>query len=369
MRKPWSALVVAGVSLLAAGGGLALEAPSSRPPSAIAGDWEGTLEAGNARLRLVVHLAAEGDGSLTATVDSPDQGARGLPVAEATLTGGTLVLKMPALRARYQGALDESGTTLNGVWSQGPGRYPLRLNRSDPSAATPTPTAAPAPSDPIAATWLGTLNAGGTELRIALHLKRDDGGILHATLDSIDQGATGLPVDRAVFRDGRLVLESAALRLRYEATMNEAGSELSGSWRQRGVTLPLVMTAVEATPTLSRPQEPDGPLPYLVEDVSYDNRAARVSLAGTLTRPRTGGPFPALLLITGSGPEDRDETVFGHRPFLVLADHLTRRGLAVLRVDDRGVGGSTAGTTAATGDDLAGDVIAGVEFSTARASG
>src|SRR5262249_22610129 len=83
---------------------------------------------------------------------------------------------------------------------------------------------------------------------------------------------------------------------------------------------------------------------------------------GTLTVPRPGGPFPAVLLITGSGPQDRDEAVAGHKPFLILADHLTRQGVAVLRVDDRGVGGSTGTLATATGDDFADDVLAGVEF-------
>jgi len=100
--------------------------------------------------------------------------------------------------------------------------------------------------------------------------------------------------------------------------------------------------------------------------VVFDNPKAGIQLAGTLTLPRGAGPFPCALLITGSGPEDRDETVFGHRPFLVLADHLTRQGIAVLRVDDRGVGGSTGRFSGATSEDFAGDVLAGIEYLKAR---
>jgi uncharacterized protein len=119
---------------------------------------------------------------------------------------------------------------------------------------------------------------------------------------------------------------------------------------------------VGADPTPRRAQEPIPPFPYEEEQVRYENRAARVTLAGTLTKPLTEGPFPAALLITGSGPHDRNETVLGHRPFLVLADHLTRRGIAVLRSDDRGVGESTGDFAAAAADDFAADALAAVEF-------
>ncbi|HEX6622130.1 MAG TPA: alpha/beta fold hydrolase, partial [Pyrinomonadaceae bacterium] len=118
----------------------------------------------------------------------------------------------------------------------------------------------------------------------------------------------------------------------------------------------------------ARPQTPKGPFPYDAEEVSYENRAAGVRLAGTLTLPRAKGPHPAVLLISGSGQQDRDETILGHKPFHVLADYLTRRGVAVLRFDDRGVGGSAAGPdlNKATSEDFAGDVAAGVEFLKAR---
>ncbi|MGH2994092.1 MAG: alpha/beta hydrolase family protein [Solirubrobacterales bacterium] len=114
--------------------------------------------------------------------------------------------------------------------------------------------------------------------------------------------------------------------------------------------------------TGNRPQEPVEPLPYDREEIRIDTPIDGVTLAGTLTRPRTPGPHPAALLITGSGPHDRDETVFGHRPFLVLADHLTRLGLAVLRLDDRGVGGSTGNRTTATSANFAADARAGFDF-------
>jgi uncharacterized protein len=117
---------------------------------------------------------------------------------------------------------------------------------------------------------------------------------------------------------------------------------------------------------LNRPQEPKKPYPYDEEEVAYENKRDGVKLAGTLTFPRGKGPFPAVLLITGSGPQDRDESLLGHKPFLVLADYLTRQGIAVLRVDDRGVGGSTGSVPNSTTENFAADVMAGVEFLRAR---
>jgi uncharacterized protein len=116
----------------------------------------------------------------------------------------------------------------------------------------------------------------------------------------------------------------------------------------------------------ARPQEPKRPYPYNEEEVSYENKAGGVTLAGTLTMPRGKGPFPAVLLITGSGPQNRNEELLGHKPFLVLSHHLTCIGVAVLRVDDRGVGGSTGSVPASTSEDFAGDVLTGIEFLKSR---
>ena len=124
----------------------------------------------------------------------------------------------------------------------------------------------------------------------------------------------------------------------------------------------VVTVAAQSATKLTRPQDPKQPYPYNEEEVSYRNQHDNIKIAGTLTLPRSDGKFPAVLLITGSGPQDRNETVAGHRPFLVLADHLTRNGIAVLRVDDRGIGGTDLGSLSATSENLAGDVLAGVNF-------
>jgi pimeloyl-ACP methyl ester carboxylesterase len=126
--------------------------------------------------------------------------------------------------------------------------------------------------------------------------------------------------------------------------------------------LAAIQDATAKGAALNRPQEPKKPYPYDEEEVAYENKRDGVKLAGTLTFPRGKGPFPAVLLITGSGPQDRNESLLGHKPFLVLADYLTRQGIAVLRVDDRGVGGSTGSTPNSTTENFAADVMAGIEF-------
>ncbi len=208
--------------------------------------------------------------------------------------------------------------------------------------------------------WQGTLQG---VLRLVVHVERGPGGALKGRLDSPDQGATGLAIDTMTFDRDTLRFEMRRLQADFAGRMNAAGDTILGRWRQAGTVLPLTLGRGGAPPPPPRrPQYPTQPLPYDTVEVLFDNTKAGIKLAGTLTLPKGTGPFPSALLITGSGPEDRDEAVFGHRPFLVLADHLTRRGIAVLRVDDRGVGGSTGLHSAATSDDFADDVLASVEF-------
>lgn len=215
-------------------------------------------------------------------------------------------------------------------------------------------------------TWLGTIKAGAAELRVALHLKSKPDGSFTGTFDSIDQGAKGLALDNITFKDRVLRFELKIGKASYEGKLNANTTELDGTWKQSGQTLPLTFKKTDKVPEVTRPQNPKKPYPYLEEEVSYRNEKAGIKFAGTLTLPKGAGPFPAVLLITGSGPQDRDESLLGHKPFLVLADHLTRKGIAVLRVDDRGVGGSTGNTMQSTTEDFAGDALAGVAYLQSR---
>src|SRR5665648_39344 len=210
--------------------------------------------------------------------------------------------------------------------------------------------------------WEGKLKVPGTELRIVLNISKNPDGILTATLDSPDQGATGIPVEEVIFKDNILRLEVKSAGGVFEGKVSEDFLVIEGEWKQFGQSLPLTINRVDKAVEIPRPQVPKKPYPYIEEEAIYENKEAGITLAGTLTLPSGNGPFPAVLLITGSGPQDRNETIYNHSPFLVLADYLTRQDIAVLRVDDRGVGESTGDFSQATSEDFASDVLAGVEY-------
>jgi fermentation-respiration switch protein FrsA (DUF1100 family) len=263
--------------------------------------------------------------------------------------------------AVYTARLDEAGKRLQGTWRQRGAELPLDCSRM------PGPPPLPAAlRERLAGVWEGVLEVGAVELRVVFHLRARPDGALGGAMDSPDQGVEGIPITRVDFLGERRVrVAVGSVGATFEAALGKDG-DLAGTYRQGGLSLPLALGRVETPTVVSRPQTPEPPFPYRQVDVTYANAADGVTLAGTLTLPDGGGPFPAALLITGSGPQDRDESVFQHRPFLVIADHLTRAGVAVLRVDDRGVGGSGAGSAPATTADFAGDVRAGVAFLRAR---
>ena len=222
-----------------------------------------------------------------------------------------------------------------------------------------------AETEGIEGVWTGTLKLSVAELRVVFKISANRNGTLAATMDSPDQGAEDIAVNKVTFENGRLYLESKAVQGAYEGQIKEDGS-IEGKWQKGGLSSPLLLKRTDEAPKLHRPQEPKKPYPYIEEEVTYENEEAGIKLAGTLTLPRSEGPSPAVILITGSGGQDRNETVFGHRPFLVLADYLTRKGIAVLRVDDRGVGGSTGNLLESTIEDFAGDVLAGINYLMSR---
>jgi pimeloyl-ACP methyl ester carboxylesterase len=230
------------------------------------------------------------------------------------------------------------------------------------SAAIQTATAPQATSG-VEGNWQGALEVSAFKLRLVLKISKAPDGKLTATVDSLDQSAKDLAVDTITFQDGTLKFEMKALGASYVGTLSKDGTELTGQFTQGGV-LPLDFKRVTDASQLElkRPQTPKKPYPYTEEEVSYENKQDQVKLAATLTLPPGNGPFPAVVLITGSGPQDRNEALLGHQPFLVLADYLTRRGIAVLRADDRGVGGTSKGGPNDTTENFASDALAGVEF-------
>ncbi len=214
----------------------------------------------------------------------------------------------------------------------------------------------------VAGHWQGHLTSGVVSLRIVFNIAKSPEGQLTATMDSPDQGAKGLQIEAASREGNHLKLEAHRIGGVYEGTISDDGTKIEGEWRQSGQVLPLNLARLEKEPDYRRPQEPDKPYPYDEQDVVIDNAPAGVKLAGTLTLPKSTTPVPAVVLLTGSGAQDRNESIVGHKPFLVLADYLTRRGIAVLRLDDRGVGGSTGNSSNSTTADLADDAQAAVAF-------
>ena len=195
--------------------------------------------------------------------------------------------------------------------------------------------------------WGGSL--GG--LTFTAHLQDPAGGPRTATLDIPAQNAKALPLGFTAPADS-VYLTLAMANAKFAGRRSPDGQSLAGEWQQSGRTFPLTFSRLSAgavaAASPARPQTPKGPFPYKAEDVTFTNPGAGITLAGTYTVPAGKGPFPAVALLTGSGPEDRNETILGHQPFAVLADYLTRRGVAVLRFDDRGVGksgGTLAGTS------------------------
>ncbi|MGH3962653.1 MAG: alpha/beta hydrolase family protein [Pseudonocardiaceae bacterium] len=219
--------------------------------------------------------------------------------------------------------------------------------------------AAPAPVvGGLAGDWHGRIEVPGLPLDVGVRFTEDSG-----TIDIPAQGITARPLSE-VRQDGARVgftISGVPGDVGFVGTVQ--GDTLAGDFTQAGQTVPFSL-ARGALPARVRRQEPRPPLPYRSEDVAYRN--GEVDLAGTLTLPAGPGPFTALLLVTGSGGQDRDETVAGHKPFLVLADALTRAGYAVLRVDDRGVGGSSGDLLSTDYDKLAGDIVVGVDYLRSR---
>ncbi|MDP4277834.1 MAG: alpha/beta fold hydrolase [Bacteroidota bacterium] len=220
----------------------------------------------------------------------------------------------------------------------------------------------PLSAQQLAGKWKGKLAVNqALSLRVGLTVSQVDSGYA-ATMDSPDQGAYGIPVDAVHFDGSVLKVTINKLSVIYEGTFTKDG-ELTGLFKQGSTQIPLVLTRDTAGEVnVSRPQEPKEPLPYKVEDVTFPNREAGITLAGTLTLPSEKGPYPVVVLISGSGPQNRNEELFGHKPFLVISDFLARNGIAALRVDDRGTGSSTGDFSTATTQDFAGDVNAAVNY-------
>ena len=213
---------------------------------------------------------------------------------------------------------------------------------------------------PIEGDWMGKLNLGPQSLTIVLHVNCNAQGEVKCTLDSPDQGVKGIAVETDYCSSDSISVSIASLALSFQGKLK--GDEIVGTFIQ-GQSFPLILKRGEEK--LNRPQNPVAPYPYKTEEVAFKNVADGATLVGTLSYPvgyKKGKP-PVVLMVTGSGQENRDEEIFDHKPFLVIADYLARHGVATLRYDDRGFGKSTGGDVEhATTLDFMRDAASGIDF-------
>ena len=212
----------------------------------------------------------------------------------------------------------------------------------------------------IAGQWNGILKVQGMQLRLVFNVTKTNNGFT-STMDSPDQGAKDIPVTSTTFQNPKIKFEVANMRMEYNGELKDG--EIIGIFKQAGQEFPMNLSRkITEKEVAKRPQEPQKPYPYYSEDVVFQNTKANISLAGTLTLPQKEGNFPVVILISGSGAQNRNEEILGHKPFLVLSDYLTKNGIGVLRYDDRGTAESKGDFKAATSADFADDVESAVAY-------
>lgn len=213
----------------------------------------------------------------------------------------------------------------------------------------------------IEGSWKGELEFQGMKLPLILNIKKN-GSLYSSTMDSPKQGAKDIPVDKTDFVNNELSFEQKMLGATYKGKLTNG--KIEGTFSQNGMQLPLIFTSNTGTGSaLNRPQTPKPPFTYHTEDVTFQNPADKNTLAGTIAQPENFDKNkPILVLITGSGTQNRDEELFEHKPFAIIADDFAKKGIATLRLDDRGIGGSSKGTANDTSYHFATDINTAVEY-------
>ncbi|MCB1057512.1 MAG: alpha/beta fold hydrolase [Acidobacteria bacterium] len=350
--------------------GLGLPRVAGAAPAVDAsGRWEGAIELPQNQ-QLQVFVSLEHGDTWTGSIDIPAQGAKALPLGNVVIEPPRVHFQIAGVPGAptFDGRLSEDGSMIAGPFTQSGQKLHFSLRRSTASPELPAGKPVPAapvqgiPGEGLVGDWFGALDLGQIQLRLSLEVEsRQDGG-LAATFTSIDQGMTSFAADKASLEDRAVKVSVEKIGASFEGTLNADGSAIDGTWSQGGRSMPLTFTRTSAPFELKRPQNPAPPFPYTSRDVSFRNQGAGIDLAGTVIRPAGEGPFPAVVFVTGSGAQDRDEALMGHRPFLVIADALARHGIASLRYDDRGAGKSGGDHMGSTVADFASDAVAAVDF-------
>ncbi len=326
-------------------------------PETIAGNWHSDLQIPTGKLTLIFTISQDADGHLSATMESPDQApGQQIPISEITVDDDHLQIMVKVLGASIEADWDNEHEHWVGTFSQGM-ELPITIKRGLP-ADLPT-------IEGLDGSWHGVINRNGVDLRLILHISTDERGT-RAKVDSPDTMNMNISVSDLTKDGDQVGYTMPVISGVFQGTLTDPNT-MTGTWTVPGQeTLTITYTRSEESSKpieRLRPQVPTEPYGYRSEDVTYENPLTDgIVLAGTLTLPEGKGPFPAAILISGSGPQDRNETVFGHQPFLVLADHLTKQGIAVLRYDDRGTHESTGDYIASNSADFATDANAALSY-------
>lgn len=312
--------------------------------------WYGVLEAGSRKLRFAVEIEQK-DNTWAGELRSLDEGDTKFTLSGLEHSESTFAFDIKASSGRFEGKPDAAGTTIDGHWLQRKAKIPLVFKQ-----------VTELPQRKLKTLWVGELNAVFQKLEVVFR-EFENGDII---FDSVTQRAGGFVAAKTITGDN-VKFDVPGVNGNFDGKFNEDKSRIEGLWSQGIVPLTLVLnkSEVDRAPAAApkRPQTPKPPFPYDLEEVTISNKAAEgVQLAGTLTLPIGKQRTPVVVLISGSGPQDRDESILEHKPFWVIADHLSRQGIAVLRFDDRGVGKSTGTFETETSVDFASDVTAIVDF-------
>ncbi len=321
--------------------------------------WFGVLTTPVREFRFVVELEFNA-GATAGNLRSLDEGNQTFALANVSRADGKFSFTLPLTNATYQSTLTNNGTESTGIWMQREQELPLSFEK-----------VAAVPKQKIRNYLTGTLNAIVQKIEVAF-IELECGKLY---FNSVSQKAGGFIASKEINDEGQVIFRVPGIQGVFQGRYSDDQNDrLQGTWSQGLVTLELTLTKDEnisefLIPTQknkpNRPQTPNAPFPYTTEQVEIATHDQNVTLAGTLTLPQ-GEPMAGIILVTGSGPQDRDETILAHKPFFVIADHFARNGIATLRYDDRGVAQSSGNFANATSNDLANDAEAAFNFLSRR---
>jgi len=326
--------------------------------------WAGKLAVQGQQLRLLFHIQLNEEGNYTGSVDSPDQGAGGIPISAIKVEGNKIYLTVRSIRGSFEGTMAAHGQTIEGIWRQGGMQIPIILDRKPLQVEQLLKNDKKKElASKLFGAWKGNLKLkNNKDLPIIFHLKASEKKTIEGSFDSPSQNAFGVPISQISGRGSRVNIFAGLINARFFGNLSKDGKTLKGIWQQGETQMPLTLQQAKEETVLKRPQTPKPPFPYEQQEVQFESKSAGGVLKGTLLSPKEKGKYPAVVLVSGSGPQDRDESIFGHKPFLVLADYLVRKGIVVLRYDDRGTGASSGVFAKATTADFAEDASAALQF-------